>query len=255
MVYSGVNGLTSVRKKMENQEDGIEKLFFELASESSLGILRKLMEKDWKMNEVARKLDLTSTEAFRQLQRLSEGLLVQKQPEGTYAITEYGRVVLQLSASLDFVFRHKEYFVKHDFSWLPPQFLNRIGELSQANLMMGMVESTMKSSTLIGEAKRFMWAVSPEPVPQAFDTIAEQIPKGAEYRILSPQPPVKLPNLENRTLTEPPAVMVVTEKEAGLCFRFKEGRVDYAGFFGKDPMFLSYVKDLFLHFWGKGKRF
>jgi hypothetical protein len=47
---------------MENQE-GIEKLFFELASESRLGILRKLMEKDWKMNEdeVARKLDLTTT--------------------------------------------------------------------------------------------------------------------------------------------------------------------------------------------------
>jgi len=239
---------------MENPE-GIEKLFFELASESRLSILRKLMEKDWKMNEIARKLDLTTTETFRQLQRLSEGLLVQKQPEGTYAITEYGRLVLQLSASLDFVFKHKEYFVNHDLLWLPPQFLSRIGELSQANLMMGMVESTMKSSTLIGEAKQFMWAVSPEPVPQAFEEISKQIPKGAEYRILSPQPPVKLPNLENRTLTEPPAVMVVTEKEAGLCFRFKEGRVDYAGFFGKDPVFLNFVKDLFLYYWNKGKRF
>jgi predicted transcriptional regulator len=236
MVYNGVNGLTSVRK-MENQE-GVERLFFELASESRLGILRKLMEKDWKMNEVAR-----------------EGLLVQKQPEGTYAITEYGRVVLQLSASLDFVFKHKEYFVKHDVSWLPPQFLNRIGELSQANLMMGMVESTMKSSTLIGEAEKFMWAVSPEPVPQAFDEISKQIPKSAEYRILSPQPPVKLSNLENRTLTEPPVVMVVTEKEAGICFRFKEGRVDYAGFFGKDPAFRNFIKDLFLYQWNKGKRF
>ena len=239
---------------MEDQE-GIEKLFFELASESRLGILRKLMEKDWKMNEVARKLDLTTTETFRQLQRLSEGLLVQKQPEGTYAITEYGRVVLQLSASLDFVFKHKEYFVKHDFSWLPPQFLNRIGELSQTDLMMGMVESTMKSSTLIGEAEKFMWAVSPEPVPQAFDAIAKQIPKGAEYRILSPQPPVKLPNLENRTLSDPPAIMAITEKEAVICFRFKGGRVDYAGFFGKDAVFLNWVKDLFLHYWGKGKRF
>jgi predicted transcriptional regulator len=239
---------------MEDQK-GIEKLFFELASESRLGILRKLMEKDWKMNEVARKLDLTTTETFRQLQRLSEGLLVQKQPEGTYAITEYGRVVLQLSASLDFVFKHKEYFVKHDFSWLPPQFLNRISELAQADLRMGMVESTMKSSTLIGEAEKFMWAISPEPVPQAFDAIAKQIPKGAEYRILSPQPPVKLPNLENRTLSDPPAIMAITEKEAVICFRFKEGRVDYAGFFGKDSVFLNWVKDLFLHYWNKGKRF
>ena len=239
---------------MENQE-GIEKLFFELASESRLSILRKLMEKDWKMNEVARKLDLTTTETFRQLQRLSEGLLVQKQPEGTYAITEYGRLMLQLSASLEFVFKHKEYFAKHDVSQLPSQFLSRIGELSQANLMMGMVESTLKSSTLIGEAKRFMWAVSPEPVPQAFDAISKQISKGAEYRILSPQPPIKLPNLENRTFSEPPAIMVVTEKEAVVCFRLIGGKVDYAGFFGKDPAFLNWAKDLFLHYWNKGKRF
>ena len=253
MVYSSVNALTSVRKKMENPE-GIEKLFFELASESRLGILHKLTEKDGKMNEIARKLDLTTTETFRQLQRLSEGLLVQKQPEGTYTITEYGRLVLQLSAPLEFVFKHKEYFEKHDISWLPSQFLSRIGELSQANLMMGMVESTMKSSTLIGEAQQFMWAVSPEPVPQAFEEISKQIPKGGEYRILSPQPPVKLSNLENRTLSDPPAVMVVTEKEAVICFRFLGGRVDYAGFFGKAPAFRDWVKDLFLHYWNKGKR-
>ena len=238
---------------MENQE-GIEKLFFELASESRLGILRKLREKDWKMNEVARKLGLTTTETFRQLQRLSEGLLVEKQPEGTYAITEYGKLVLHLSSSLEFVFKHKQYFTKHDVSSLPPQFLNRIGELSQANLMMGMVESTMKSSTLIGEAEKFMYAVSPEPVPQAFEEISKQIPKDAEYRILSPQPPAKLSNLENRTLTNPPAVIVVTEKEAAICFRFKGGRVDYAGFFGKDQIFLDFVKDLFLCYWNKGTR-
>jgi predicted transcriptional regulator len=90
------------------------------------------------------------------LQRLSEALLVQKQPEGTYGITEYGKLVLQLSSSLDFVFKHKQYFVTHDVSRLPPQFVNRIGELSQTNLMMGRVESTAKSSQLIGEAERIM---------------------------------------------------------------------------------------------------
>jgi len=38
---------------LENQE-GIERLFFELASESRLGILRKLEEKNLKMNDAAR---------------------------------------------------------------------------------------------------------------------------------------------------------------------------------------------------------
>jgi len=247
-----VNALTSVRK-MENQE-GMEKLFFELASESRLDILHKLKEKNWKMNALARKLDLTTTETFRQLQRLKEAALVEKQPEGKYAITAYGRLVLQLSSSLEFVFKHKQYFLTHDVDQIPQQLISRIGELSQTKLIMGMIESTTKSSKMIGEAKQFMWGISPEPLPAPLDEVSKQIPKGAEYRILSPQPPTKLPNLENRMLSEVPVIMAITEKEATVSFRFIGGRVDYAGFSGKDPLFLNWVKDLFLYYWDKGKR-
>jgi predicted transcriptional regulator len=238
---------------LENHE-GIDRLFFELASESRFGILCELREKNWKMNDVARKLDLTTTEAFRQLQRLSEALLIQKQPEGTYAITQYGRLVLELSSPLEFLLRHKEYFLAHDVWRLPYQFVKRLGELSQTNLVIGMMESTAKSSQMIGEAQQYMWGVSPEPLPQSFDAIAKQIPTGVEYRILSPQPPAKLSNFENRTLTDVPAIMALTEKEAGVSFRFIGGRTDYAGFYGKDPIFLNWVKDLFLYYWNKGKR-
>ena len=140
--------------------------------------MRELVEKNWKMNDIARKLDLTTTETFRQLQRLSEALLIQKQPQGTYAVTHYGRLVLQLSSSLEFVFKHKQYFLTHDIWRLPLQFVIRIGELSQTNLVMGMMESTAKSSQMIGEAQQYMWGVSPEPLPQSFEVLAKQIPKG-----------------------------------------------------------------------------
>ena len=79
---------------MMDDQEGLDKLFFELASESRLGMLNELSKQDGKMREIARKLELTTTEAFRQLQRLTEALLVQKKPEGTYSITEYGLLVL-----------------------------------------------------------------------------------------------------------------------------------------------------------------
>jgi predicted transcriptional regulator len=252
-VHNGVNALTSVRKEMENQE-GIEKLFFEFASESRIGILCKLNEKNWKMNDLARKLDLTTTESFRQLQRLKEAELVEKQPDGKYAITAYGQLMLKLSASLEFVFRHKQYFLTHDVAKIPQEFVSRIGELSQTKLIMGMVESVTKSSTIIGEAEQFMWGISPDPVPSPFDEVAKQIPEGVEYRIISPQPPVRIRNLESRSLSDVPVIMVVTEKEATLSFRFVEGRVDYACFSGSDQMFLNWAKELFLYYWEKGKR-
>ena len=100
-------------------ESGIEKLFFELASENRLSILHELTKENLKMQEIARRLDVTATEAFRQLERLSAALLVQRQPDGTFAIAEYGEIVLQLSSSLDFVSKYKDYFSKHDIIRLP----------------------------------------------------------------------------------------------------------------------------------------
>jgi len=238
---------------LEDQER-IDRLFFELASESRLSILRTLEKKNLKMNDAARKLDLTTTETFRQLQRLSEALLVQKQPDGTYAITQYGRLVLEFSSPLEFVLRHRDYFLAHDVWQLPYQFVKRLGELSQTSLITGMMESTAKSSQMIGEAQQYMWGISAEPIIQSFETVAKQIPKGVEYRFLSPQPPAKLPNLENRTLSEIPVMLALTEKEAGVSFPFFGGRADYAGFYGKDTIFLNWVKDLFLYYWNKGKR-
>lgn len=237
---------------MEKQE-GIEKLFYELASESRFDILRELTEKNWKMNDLARKLDLTTTETFRQLQRLTEAGLVEKQPEGTYAVTEYGRLILELTAPLSFLLKNKDFFAAHDIRQLPHQFVMRLDALSGAQLLLGMVESTTKISNMIGESKQYMWGISPEPLMQSLDAIAKAVPKGAEYKILSPQPPSKHANIENRTLSDTPLIMAVTEKQAAVCFRLIGGKVDYASFFGEDPAFHDWAKDLFVYYWKKGK--
>ena len=130
---------------MVGDADGLDKLLFELASESRLGILRELQAKNLKMQEAARRLDLTATDAFRQLQRLSEASLIRRQPDGSYSITAYGRLVLQSTSSLEFLEKHKEYFLTHDLLSLPSQFVNRIGELSHANLNMDSMENINRS--------------------------------------------------------------------------------------------------------------
>ena len=119
----------------------IERLFYELASESRLSILEELKEKNWKMSELARKLDLTTTETFRQLQRLGEASLAKKQPEGTYAITEYGKLVLEFALPLEFLLKNKQFFMTHDVRCLPHKFIMRLDVLSKATVLSGMVET------------------------------------------------------------------------------------------------------------------
>ena len=117
---------------MDN-EDGLDRLFFELPSESRLGILRELLTKNLRMQEVARRIDLTDTETCRQLQRLSDARLVQKQPDGTYSLTAYAKLVLNISSPMDFVSKFKEYFLEHEALSLPCEFRARFVELSRGN--------------------------------------------------------------------------------------------------------------------------
>jgi predicted transcriptional regulator len=247
---------------MEN-DLGIEKLFFELASESRLSILRELQKENLKMQEIARRLDVTATESFRQLERLSAALLVQRQPDGTFALAEYGKLVLQLSSSLEFVSKHKDYFSTHDLMRLPVQFVNRLGELSQVNLVMDTVENLNKCERAFKEAEEYGWGIAEGTVPENMGPVMSGLLlKGVTLRFLLPEnrlqvdagSPVVMKNLEMRTLTDLPALVVLTEKEGGVCFRQVGGKVDYAGFFGEDPAFLSWVKDLFLYYWERGKR-
>jgi len=92
-----------------------------------------------------------------------------------------------------------------------------------------------------------------------------QVGKGVVFRDLFPedpaperghQPEPDPKKYEGRVipLADIPAIIVLTERAAVVCFRFIGGRMDYAGFFGKDPTSLKWVKDLFLYYWDKGKR-
>jgi predicted transcriptional regulator len=242
---------------------GLEKLFFELASESRLNILQILQKKNLKMQDIARSLDVTATEAFRQLERLSAASLVQRQPDGTFTLAPYGKLVLQLSTALEFSSKHREYFSTHDLMGLPPQLLNRLGELAEASLVMDTVENFNRTERALLEAEEYSWGIAEGTIPEHMAPLmVEQLQKGVKMRFILPEKRLQAAdmnmqtpkNLETRTLPDIPAIVVLTEKIAGVCFRQIGGRVDYAGFFGADAAFHFWAKDLFLYYWEKGKR-
>jgi predicted transcriptional regulator len=241
--------------------EGIEKLFFDLASESRLGMIHELKEQNLKMNELGGRLDLTATEAFRQLQRLTEALIIQKLPDGTYTITNYGKLTLQLIQSLEFTFKHKAYFLNHDVWRLPLQFINRIGELSRSTLCMDTIENMNRAGHMLYEAEKYAWIMGERLLESLGPAMAEPISKGVRFRFnivecLLPNYktiPGKAPYIEARTLADIPGIILSTEKEAVICLPSTGERMDYAGFHSKDQMFVNWARDLFLYYWDKGK--
>ncbi len=237
-------------------DEGVEKIFFELASENRLAILRLLQTSMLKMQEIAREIDVTPTESLRQLQRLGEVGLIQRQPDGSYTSTQYGTVVLRISASIDFLSRHREYFSKHDLLRLPPQFVNRIGELSGATLILDTIESLNIGQRIMMEASRYAWGIAEGHIPELMGPIMdEKVREGLGIRMLIPNSalgPVRAPpNVELRGISEVPLGIALTESAAVVSFRFTKGRLDYAGFSGTDPVFLNWAKDLFLYYWNQ----
>ena len=248
---------------MENRR-GIEKLFFELASESRLSILRELSKKNSKLNDVARQLDLTQTEAFRQMQRLTETFLVEKKPDTTYGITEFGKLVLHQTLTFEFISVHRDYFLMHDIWLLPTQFVDRIGTLSNASLQLDPIENINMISNMIKETEQFLWGIGESAGIENLNNLMNQkIAARVQFRFLGPasihSPNYEIPtsaskNFEVKVITtDVPVFVLVTEKEAAVGFRCIGGRLDYSGFIGKDFAFRNWAKDLFLHYWNNTK--
>jgi predicted transcriptional regulator len=242
--------------------EGLDKLLFDLASEDRLAILRELNLKALKMNEVAKKLGLTSTENFRQLQRLSEAKLIQKQPEGEYTLTEYGKLTLYLLPALEVTYKHRDYFLSHNIWTLPTAFVNRIGELAGASLSMDTIENVNHAAHVVSETEKYVWGLGDRALESVGPAMAQGMKGGVKYRFmfreaLLPQyKPVldELPTVEKRTLLTIPGLIFCTEKEAALCLQTTDGRMDYTGFYGKDPAFVNWTRELFCYYWDRGQR-
>ncbi|MBA7593015.1 hypothetical protein ES708_35224 [subsurface metagenome] len=141
---------------------------------------------------------------------------------------------------------------------LPYQFVNRIGELSKANLVLDTIENLNWGQRLYSEAEQYTWGLAEGIIPESMNPIMdEKVRVGLDIRMLVPKtfviPPVTEQNIEVRGLSDVPVSIALTEKGAIVCFRFIEGRLDYAGFSGKDPVFLNWARDLFLYYWDIGK--
>ncbi len=245
---------------MESQ-DGVDRLFFELASGSRLGILLELQAKELRMQEIARKLNITDTETCRQLQRLSDAKLIQKQPNATYRLTIYAKLVLNVTSPLDFISKHREYFLDHDAFLLPSEFRARLGELSSVRLITTTIETLNWVCEMFKDAEKRI-----DATVVGMDTIVDieiqRVVEGLKVRWLMLESFLPKARLKLRSIEKLPEMrwtpsifghVGVTDKAAILTIKRNDGTLTYDAFVGEDPSFLKFAEDLFMHEWEKAK--
>ncbi len=267
---------------MEDKEE-ISKVLFELSSSRRASILLEIEKENLKMGQIAKSLDMTVTETFRHLQRLTEAKLVEKKTDGTYAITSLGNLATGFLTGFNFVLKNGDYFLDHDVSCLPYEFINRLGELSAGEFCREAMSTFNRARKMVHEAEEYLWVIAEQVDTSHTQVTSEKVSQGLKFKFIMQKDLAKTVKIYPETLLCPHCrkqmmedeskfkekrcsycerrqlericlSLFISEKESCVFLRRAKGEMDYVGFFGADEKFRKWTRDLFVYYWEKAER-
>jgi predicted transcriptional regulator len=252
-------------------------LYFELSNEERLNILYILREESMNITSLAQRIDVTTQECSRHTSRLADVNLVQRNPDGTYSLTPYGRLTLRLIPGQLFASTHHAYFNTHSLDDLPSGLVSRIHELSGGRFTDDVWVTFSLLENLFKEAEEYVWMIHDQYLLNILPLGVEALKRGVRFRSIDP-----LSKEEHRRLdAERPGYinaedeeyllqswregsleirlsetinvfLYVTESRALVAFPLIDGSFDYVGFATESPGGLSLCRDVFEHYWSQG---
>ena len=232
-------------------------VLFLLSSTDRMKLLSEIKGGDLRLTDLALRLSASVQETSKHLGRLADGDLIAKGPTGSYRLTSFGRVVFDLLPSLGFISQHRKYFLTHDVSSIPQEFVLRIGELSENSYVDHVANVLTECQHLLGMAEQYFYWIVDQPLPWSIkrsfpDSVTTKVilqtdisPDG--YRLARDMLGAKA---EMRFADRVKVSFAVNEKMAGICFPGMDGRPDFScGFIGYGSGFQKWCYDLFNYFW------
>jgi len=243
-------------------ENRLSDLYFQLSSADRRMIIEELQTSSLRLSEVAKKLDITATEALRQVQRLRDAGLLEKTSDGKYHSTPYSKLILLSSAAMGFLSKHREFFLDHDTSLIPPEFRARFGELSKTVLLPDPVTNLNTGNEVLTNAEKWIDVMSEQRLEQHRQILRQRLSDGLKVRFVHQESLIESmkeeliaskQSVERRFIPRICAVMVLTDKSAGFSLRKLDGKMDYQVFAGTDPESMKWARDLFEDQWSKAR--
>jgi predicted transcriptional regulator len=253
-------------------------LLFELSNDDRLLILNELKKGPLKLSQISKNLDFTVQGTSRNVSRLVEASLIERNTEGDYQLTSYGKTALFLTASYEFLSTHMDYFLSHSTEWLPPSFIARIGELHNCERVNEFIDVITNIERELRDAEEYQWYITPGRILGHSDlsSVTDSLERGITIRAIEPtdykpsdrtidevptevrkylEDKWKAGDLETRHLDEIKIRMYMTEKEVAILALPKlDDQVDLLGFHSTDPLFHSWCKELYGYYWDRAKQ-
>ena len=149
--------------------------FFELGSAQRIAILYRLSEEKCNLAKLSKYLGCTLPVVRRNIIRLTSAGLIDRESNGTFFLTTFGKAILEQIPTLDFLSRNKDYFSDHTFSPLPLKFIRRIGSLSNSKLISGLVSIDETLNDIYNKSQEYVYAIIPEVPIDLIESIVARL--------------------------------------------------------------------------------
>lgn len=240
-----------------------EELLFALSSRDRLDLLSHLGKEKLRLAQLAQRLSATAQETSRHLERLSEAKVIERDSDGLYRLTTFGKLALAMLPSFTFLSKNRSYFLSHDLSSLPYEFVHRVGELANGEYAEHVGETLRTFEMILSEAEQNVWVMADEPPggPRILEPILER--DVSLKALMNPVDDSDIvyrdrwlgPKWELRFFDGINVGVVLNEKMAAVGFPSLNGKLDFgSGFRGSTQKFHKWCYDLHAYYWNKARR-
>lgn len=252
--------------KPSAKADPASDLAFEALQRGRLDILEALVE-PLRYSDLARSLAVSEGELSRNLKRLTEARLLDRNTDGRFSLTPLARSTLAFAPGLRVLQRQAEFFADHRLDELPGDLLRDCGALAGAKLL----QDPFKMFGAIGEVfdgvRTFFWGqwiiqkqvFSPEEIAgqqvltdriRANKADARGVLLAEELPLLKHLPAGFEGLVKVRTVPAAPTSLAMSDAGAFLQLNDRSGRIDFNyAFWGNDASYMAWCRRLFLHYW------
>ena len=138
----------------------LAELLFILASIDRLTLLSEIGVEKRRLSQLTAKLSATPQETSKHLGRLRDAKLIEKDSDGFFSLTAFGKIVVNLLPSLRFLMQNREYFLSHDISSLPGEFIERLGELQENEYGEKVGAILAHVQQVVQDAEKYIWLMA-----------------------------------------------------------------------------------------------
>jgi predicted transcriptional regulator len=252
----------------------VAELLFILASIDRLTLLSEIAIEKRRLSQLTTKLSATPQETSKHLVRLRDARLIERDSDGFFSLTAFGKIIVNLVPSFRFLTQNKEYFLSHDISSLPLEFIERLGELQEGEHTDNVGSVIAHLQQVVQSAEENIWLMADHRLGnQEYVTKSGKLESNSRimWRVILPASSsiswaevrrtagIHSGRIEYHLIEDPNDIktgIALNEKIAGVTFPDAMGKLDFNGGFRSDnPLFHKWCQDLFVSHWNKkGKR-